>query len=83
MKLLPKYFPIVFAFAGDSTMTRDFAIPIYFLTYIPLLVSISGQPVKAHEKIATLLPHLHKLLTGQLANQAIHFQFKEGADQLR
>jgi hypothetical protein len=23
---LPRYFPIVFAFAGDSTMTRFFAI---------------------------------------------------------
>ena len=34
MNCLPRYFPIVFAFAGDSTMTRDFAIPMFFNLYL-------------------------------------------------
>jgi hypothetical protein len=28
VKSFPRYFPIVFALAGDSTMTRDFAIKV-------------------------------------------------------
>src|ERR1700722_8244430 len=67
---LPRYLPIVFAFAGDSTMTRDFAIE--FLNrksaYGYMLVDQSAK-VLPHSTSVRGLPHFNKVLAGELARQ--------------
>jgi hypothetical protein len=39
MKFLPRYLLIVFALAGDSTITRDFAILFYIPTKLTMPVA--------------------------------------------
>src|ERR1035438_5476623 len=64
---LPRYLLMVFAFAGDSTITNAFAIFSFGM--------IADYPVT--------LPHFNKILARQLLNKPEHLQFEERRDELR
>src|SRR5262249_12838368 len=70
---LPRYLLMVFALAGDSTMTRAFAIS--FLTKSPE-GGVSCLRLKA------TLPHFDEVLSWELPRESQHFQLEKRSDQL-
>src|SRR5215831_3249617 len=70
-KFLPRYLLIVFAFAGDSTITRAFAIKLHSQNKPPPWMAPSE------------LPHFNKVAPGQLLHGAFDLQFEQGCDDLR
>src|SRR5271165_3132964 len=97
MKFFPRYLLIVFAFAGDSTITSDFAICTQLLSQNkprgslyshhgsygdPAPIPDSGYWPERPVRIGVWLPHFNKVPAGLLANQSEHLQFEEGCHDL-
>src|SRR5690348_13132894 len=66
---------MVFALAGDSTITRAFAMS-KFCQAPPSAMSLGFQITQMK------LPHFYKVLPRQLPDQAQHLQFEERRDEL-
>jgi hypothetical protein len=80
MYCLPRYLLMVFAFAGDSTITKAFAI-FNFREAAPPAPHCYNKN-RSLTFAAQTLPHFNKVLARQLFYQAQHLQLEERRDHL-
>src|SRR5947208_977966 len=72
-KSFPRYLLMVFALAGDSTMTKD----------LGNAYSFGSSSFSKLTRMRTTLETLYKIFPGQLFDSPIQFQFKQHRKQFR